>query len=88
MRDDKKKMSSLIIAKMSGKPEVAPQSEDGAEVDDSVALKTAGEEFIAAIESKSPMAVVEALKSLMELCEMPEEDKAEENIEEKTEEQP
>lgn len=69
MKDDKKKMATIIMAKMGAKPEQAPQSEDGTEQDDSTALKTAGEELISAIESKSPMAVVEAIKSLMELCE-------------------
>jgi len=88
MRDDKKKMATIIMAKMGKKPEEqeVPQSEDGAEQDDSTALKTAGEEFLQAIESKSPLAVAEALKALIELCESPEQEAAEH--EQEPEEQP
>jgi hypothetical protein len=75
---DNKKMATIIMAKMGKKPEdQEPKMEDGAEQDDSMALKTAGEEFLQAVESKNPMALVEALKSLMELCESPEQEEAE-----------
>ncbi|MEZ0208566.1 MAG: hypothetical protein ACAH17_00110 [Candidatus Paceibacterota bacterium] len=70
MKDDKKKSVSLIMGKlMDKKPEVeeAP-TEDGIEQDDSIAVDTAAEELISAIESKSPKAVVSAIKSLMDLC--------------------
>lgn len=70
MKDDKKKSVSLIMDKlMNKKPELteAPMV-DGAEQDDSVAVNTAAEELMSAIESKSPQAFVSAFKSLMELC--------------------
>jgi hypothetical protein len=75
MKNDKKGMAALIISKMGKKDESteAPKmSEDGAPEDDSIALKTAGEELISAIESKSPMAVIEAVKSIMQLCDVAE----------------
>ena len=67
MKDDKKKSVSLIMDKMMGPAKEAP-TEDGVEQDDSVAVDTAAEELISAIESKSPKAVVAAIKSLIELC--------------------
>jgi len=76
MSDDGKKKSSLIIATMkAGKPssEEAELSEDGAEVDDSMPKEAAAEELMAAIESKSPAAIVEAFQSMMELCKYSEE---------------
>jgi hypothetical protein len=63
---DNKGISSLIVAKMGAKPEKAEQPE--MEKDDNMALEIAGEELIKAIESKSAMAVVDAIKSLMEMC--------------------
>lgn len=71
MKDDKKKSVSLIMGKLMGdKPEVSEApSENGAEQDDSVAVETAAEEMMSAIESKNPKAFVEAFKSLIELCE-------------------
>jgi hypothetical protein len=39
-----------------------------------MAVDTAAEELIQAIESKSPKAVVQAIKSLMELCQSEESD--------------
>lgn len=77
MKPDNKKMATLIMAKMGKQPQEAPQSEDGAEMDDSAALKAAGEELMQALESKSPLAVMEALKAAIELCESPEEEAAE-----------
>jgi hypothetical protein len=81
MKDDKKKMATIIMGKM-GKPQASPESEDGAEQDDSVALKTAGEELISALESKNPLAVASAIKALIELCESPEQESAEHEMEE------
>jgi len=69
MKDNKKGMAAIIMGKLNGKSEAPKMSEDMAPEDDSVALKTAAEEFINAVHSKSPMSVVESLKSLMELCE-------------------
>lgn len=68
MKDDKKKMATIIMGKM-GQSQEAPQSEDNAEQDDSTALKTAGEEFAAAVESKNGQRIAEAFKALSELCE-------------------
>ena len=68
MSDDKKKQVTLIMKKLKGAESVeeAPVV-DGAEQDDSIAVDTAAEELIAAVESKSPKAVVQAIKSLIEL---------------------
>lgn len=78
MMSDKKKPSTLIIARMrTGKPEeqeMAPKSELGGEDDDSMAKESAAEELLKAIESKSPKAVAEAFSSLMELCSYGEEE--------------
>jgi len=71
MSDDKKKRATLIAAKLSGPME---PMENEVEQDNSIAEDSAAEELIAAIESKSPKAVVEAMKSLMELCSSSEED--------------
>lgn len=68
MKPDKNKSVSLIMAKLGGKPSEAPQA-DGAEQDDSMAAETAAQELLQAIKADSPKAVVQALKSLMEICE-------------------
>lgn len=68
---DPKKMAATIISNVAKKPETeeeAPMSEDGGEADDSVAMDTAAEELMAAIESKSVKGIAEAIKSLVELC--------------------
>lgn len=71
MKDDKKKSVALIMGKLTGsKPEAAP-SMDGVEQDDSLAVDTAAEELAEALSSKSPKRIVEAFKSLLELCESP-----------------
>jgi hypothetical protein len=75
MKNDKKSLATIIMGKMGPKP--VEQSEDGAELDDSIGLKTAGEELLKAIESKSAMGVVDALKSLLELIESPEQEASE-----------
>lgn len=76
MKPDKKNPASLIVGKLMGKPddsesmdsEQSPMSEDGsAESDDSVAVNTAAEELMSAIEMKSAKGIVEAMRSLMEL---------------------
>lgn len=78
MLSDKKRPSTLIIAKMkAGQPEQqseAPKGELGGEDDSSMAKESAAEELLKAIESKSPKAVVEAMSSLMELCSYGEEE--------------
>lgn len=66
MHDDKKKTASLIVAGLKGpQPEKA---EDNVENDGSIAEETAAEDLMAAIEQKSPKAIVEAFKNLMECC--------------------
>lgn len=76
MKDNKKQLVSLIVNKAKGptnidnlKPPEAemPQMQDGIPQDDSVPLETAAEELIAAMEMKSPKAIVEALEALLEL---------------------
>ena len=81
MKSDKKGMAAVILGKLGKKdesPEAPKMSEDGAPEDDSIALKTAGEELLSAIEGKSPMAVIEAIKSILELCEQEPEEATEE----------
>lgn len=79
MKPEKKDAATLIVGKLMGKKDgesdgemsesPAPMSEDeSAYSDDSVATDTAAEELLAAIESKSPKGIVEAIKSLIELC--------------------
>lgn len=77
MKDDKKKSVSLIMGKLMGdKPEVSEApTEDGVEQDDSVAVDTAAEELLAAIEAKSAKGIVQAIKSLIEMCSEPSEPK-------------
>lgn len=68
---DKKKDVALIISKMKPEGEEmvdAPMSEDGGVVDNSIALESAAEELIQAVESKDASLVVAALKSLMEMA--------------------
>lgn len=72
MMPDKKKISTVIIAKMrKDKPEEmqeAPRSEMGGEDDSSIAKESAAEELLKAIEAKNPVAIAEAFSSMMELC--------------------
>lgn len=71
---DKKKMAATIISGMDKKPdEEMPKSEDGGELDASPGLESAAEELLAAIESKSAKGIVEAIKSMIELANEPEE---------------
>ena len=80
MSDDKKKSITMIMAKIGKKPDnmkEVPQDQ-GADQDSSIGAETAAEELLKAIESKSAAGIVEAFKSLMEMCESPAEEKAEE----------
>lgn len=82
MKSDKKKQVSVIMARLGKAPEQSEQSssENGAEQDDSIAVHTAAEELIRALDSKNAAHVAEAFKSLCELCESeesPEEEKSE-----------
>jgi hypothetical protein len=68
MKDEKKKMASLIVAKaLPGMPKDAESNPP--ESDDSIAMKTAGEELLSAIEQKDASGLVEALKSLIDMLE-------------------
>lgn len=69
MADDKKNTATLIMKKMMGDKPVTEEAptKDGVEQDDSVAVETAAEELISAIEMKSTKGIVEAIKSLIEL---------------------
>ena len=79
MKDNKKQLVSLIVNKAKGENHIdnlkpadtntsAPEMEDGVQQDSSVPEEIAAEELISALELKSPKAIVEALKALMELC--------------------
>ena len=72
MMPDKKKVSTVIIAKMrKDKPEEmdqAPRGETGGEDVSSIAKESAAVYVLKAIESKSPKAIAEAFSSMMELC--------------------
>jgi len=70
MRDNKKNVASLIVAKMASpnSPEKLVSSEkDGAEQDYSP-HQMAAEEVMAAIEAKDSKQLAEALKSLVQMC--------------------
>jgi hypothetical protein len=70
MKDDKKKMASVIMAKMGGAPEAPPIEPENVESDDSMALETAGQELADALKSGSGKQVAEAFKAMMALCEV------------------
>lgn len=65
MKDQKKNEASIIVAGLKG---AQPKQEDNVENDGSIAEETAAEDLMAAIEQKSPKAIVEAFKNLMECC--------------------
>lgn len=70
MKDPKKDVALLIASKL-GKPDnmkEAPQSEEGAELDQSIGFKSAAEEIIKAVESKDSSMLMEALKSFHQMC--------------------
>lgn len=74
MSDSKKKPASIIVASMGKSAVKAPETADGAMKDSDMAMEAAGEELLAAIESKSPKAVMEALKAAYDLCESQEDE--------------
>lgn len=89
MMSDKKKPSTLIIAKMrAGKPEEqseAPTSDMGGQDDSSMAKESAAEELLKAIESKSAAGIAEAFSNMMELCGQHESSESEEEKSEEME---
>ena len=68
---DPKKKAATIIASM-GAPmhdaSKAPAGPDGTESDNSIALQSASEEIMHAVEAKDAKALVAALKSFIEMC--------------------
>ena len=72
MFDQNKKITQVIMAKMkpgkSEEMESAPENEMGDQMDNSMALESAAEEVMSAIESKNVPGLVEAMKSLIEMC--------------------
>jgi hypothetical protein len=65
---EKKKPSSLIVAKLSAGKEAPLEATEGPEVDDSMARESAAEELISAIHSKDAKAVASAMSAMLELC--------------------
>jgi hypothetical protein len=72
MNSNKDKMAATIIAGMGKKEDSEAPQQEGAEQDDSVGMESAAEELLSAIESKSPKAVVAALKACMDMYEQSE----------------
>lgn len=70
MSDNKKKASTLILKKLSDGAEEMSEApmQDGAEVDASAGYDSAAEEMLAAIESKDPAALKEAIRSMVQMC--------------------
>ena len=72
MSDKKKSPATLIIAKMSkaAKPEYEPAktNERNDVVAASIGYDAAAEEVLQAIESKNPKALVQAMKSFVDMC--------------------
>ncbi len=65
---DKKKLSTVIVAKMRGdKPDEMSKAPEVPE-DSSIAKESAAEELLAAVEAKDAKAIVAAFESMLELC--------------------
>jgi hypothetical protein len=78
LKDDKKKMVTTIIGKLGKSTMEETPMENGAEQDDSIGMDSCAEEIIKAIEEKNPKALVEAMKSMMEMMDAePEQEKTE-----------
>ena len=73
MKDNKKKMLSMIVQRAKGPTDIdnlkPVESENGVEQDYSVPAEAAAEDLLSALSSKNPKAIVEAFKALSELCE-------------------
>lgn len=74
MGDKKKSLGAIILA-------AKPSEEEGADYSEE-AMKTAGEEFLAAVEKKDPMAIMESLKSAIQMCSHEEGESSEEESKE------
>lgn len=69
LKDDKKKVTTLILSKL-GKPEEKVEeapSKDGVEQDSSMPLEACADELLQAVEQKSSKGIVEALKHMFQL---------------------
>lgn len=73
MKDDKKKVATMIIAKMkpNGSDEMSesPKNEVGDPVESDMGLDAASEEILMSIDKKDPAGLKSALKSFLEMCE-------------------
>lgn len=67
MSGDKKKSVAVIMSKLNG-PAQPKGYADGGEVDNSIAIDSASEEIMQAIEKKDVKALTSALKSFMDMC--------------------
>ena len=77
MFDDKKKIASLIIRRISPNREVMGEkrTEEGAESDNTIAMESAAEEIMQAIERKDSKQLVSVLRSFIDMTrEMDEEE--------------
>lgn len=63
---DPKKVASVLVAKRSGNGHES--FEEDSSNDGNIAIDSAAEEILKAVESKDPSALVEALKSFIEMC--------------------
>lgn len=72
--DNKKKMASIIVAKLKGDGEYG-QSEvkEGPEQDNSMAMEACGKKMLSAIEGKDAKSLVSALKEMLDMVEVEEE---------------
>ncbi len=84
MNGDKKGIAALIIKKIGSGPEKMeekPESEYGAEMDNSAGIEAAVSEMFEAIKSENKKEFAEALKSFIELCDEEEDEEEEEGEE-------
>lgn len=68
MFEDKKKIASVIVKKIGEREQMGERhQEDGAVQDNSIALQSAAEEMMSAMESKDAKALMSALKSFIDM---------------------
>lgn len=70
-RDDKKKVATMIVAKLKGQPEdkISEMPEqDGAEMADADQYDIAIDELVDALEKKDKTAIKDSLKSFISMC--------------------
>lgn len=70
LTDKKKSPATMILDSIEPDAEIKKKPmEDNAVIEPDMGMQSAGEELMAAIESKSPMAIMDALKAAIEMCE-------------------